>query len=106
MAPTVQLWEPLKTMGSAPVSPSRKRKRSVELAVVTLSGGSVSQTRNEGATNWNPAWSPDGSLITYMKNPDPFNDDYDLWVVNADGSGTPEQVEMRPEGGFVVVIKQ
>jgi hypothetical protein len=46
-----------------------------------------------------PAWSPDGSQIAYARFSDPASDpstaDYDIWVVNADGTD-PHPVAVGP----------
>jgi hypothetical protein len=44
---------------------------------------------NDG-TNINPSWSPDGSQIVFASNRD--NGYFNLFIMNADGSGTPENI--------------
>jgi Ca2+-binding RTX toxin-like protein len=55
------------------------------------------KTRLTGSTGGgsNPAWSPDGNSIVYVRrNPD-FRNDFDIWVMSANG-GTPTPVDTTP----------
>ena len=41
-------------------------------------------TDNEPADDKDPSWSSDGTRIAYQSN---IDGDYEIWVMNADGSG-------------------
>jgi uncharacterized repeat protein (TIGR01451 family) len=54
----------------------------------TMNANGTGQTAivTGGGDDGSPAWSPDGTKILYNSNVD---GDYDVYVVNSDGSGTP-----------------
>lgn len=52
-------------------------------AIWTWSGGSTKQLTKEGALR-QPAWSPDGKKIAYVRIEDGYSD---IWVMNAGGDG-------------------
>ena len=65
-----------------------------QIYVATADGSNVKQL-TEGSSNANPAWSPDGRKIIFSSNRGKKNEgDYDLWVMNADGSN-PQRVEIQ-----------
>jgi len=49
-------------------------------------GGAKQNVTLDGFDNTEPTWSPDGSRIAYTSDQGPGLD-WDIWVVNADGSG-------------------
>jgi uncharacterized repeat protein (TIGR01451 family) len=47
--------------------------------------------------NWAPTFSPDGSRILYMSQPNDGSNEWDIWVMNADGSG---KVDVLPDDAY------
>ena len=39
-----------------------------EVATISKDGGQIEVIANDGATNWNPAWSPDGKFLYYVSD--------------------------------------
>ena len=69
-------------------------------AIYTLALATGAVTLFSGDPRWtetNPRWSPDGARVVFSSNrahyegatPEAGTADVDLWIVNADGSGTP-----------------
>ena len=60
------------------------------LSTSAFDGSETSLAVKRDSEFWDPAWSPDGKQIAmagYRDCPPPWNCVYDLWVMNADGSG-------------------
>ena len=65
-----------------------------QIYVANADGSNVKQL-TEGSSNANPAWSPDGRKIIFSSNRGKKNEgEYDLFVMNADGSN-PQRLEIR-----------
>ena len=47
----------------------------------------LTSNTDSGREYLDPAWSPDGSRLTFTKTSDPLYYRKDIWVVNADGTG-------------------
>jgi TolB protein len=69
------------------------RPTALEVFVMDRDGSNVRQVTNTGAgANWAPFFSPDGTKIIYASNSaDPRSNNFDLYLVNIDGTGV-EQV--------------
>jgi hypothetical protein len=75
----------LDTSGQIAFTSSRTGNK--EIWVMSGSGANPRQvTNNPGADDFQPAWSPDGSQITYVVGTE-ATQNQDIWVVNTDGSG-------------------
>ncbi|MHC4171690.1 MAG: tetratricopeptide repeat protein [Planctomycetota bacterium] len=70
-------------------------KEKIQLFMVNVEGGDVNQLTKDGGTQ--PAFSPDGKTITYVKEKPQKTDvpKSDVWVIPAAG-GTPVQVSDLP----------
>jgi Tol biopolymer transport system component len=55
-----------------------------EIAVVTVSGATVTRLTNNSANDVYPSWSPDASKIAFASN---RNGNYEIYAMNANGSG-------------------
>jgi Tol biopolymer transport system component len=68
------------------------RPTSLELFVMDRDGSNLRQVTKNGAANFAPYFTPDGTQIIFATNhPDPRGRNFDLYVVNVDGTGL-EQV--------------
>ncbi|HEU0130593.1 MAG TPA: hypothetical protein VFQ85_06340 [Mycobacteriales bacterium] len=64
-----------------------------ELYVAPASGGAATQLSTGAQDVWNAAVSPDGTKVAYvMSDWDSELFDYELYVRNTDGSGTPQKI--------------
>ena len=54
-------------------------------------------SRSIRAKTWGPAWSPDGEKLVFARNRD---DNFDLWVMSADGTGITPLAEHPGDDGF------
>ena len=67
-----------------------------EIMVMKANGTRITQiTENLGNVQW-PSWSPDGQKIAVYVNPDLTFSTGDIYVANADGSGTPLNITNSP----------
>ena len=74
------------------VRPSR-----MELFVAKADGSESNQITDNGAANFGPYFMPDGKRIIYASNVlDPRGREFDIFIVNKDGSGEPERVTTAP----------
>ena len=55
---------------------------SVQVAVISATGGQPKFLTNEPGDNWQPAWSPDGTRIAYVSDITGTNE---VWVMSSDG---------------------
>jgi serine/threonine protein kinase/Tol biopolymer transport system component len=61
-----------------------------EIYVITLADGNPSRLTDNGANDWLPDWSPDGTRIAFTSNRREGN--YDLWAMEANGVGQTSMV--------------
>ena len=70
--------------------------RSTDIYVVDADGsGERNVSRNEGVADWGPAWSPDGSQIAFMAQTPEGTQNYEIFVMNADGTD-PRRLTQSP----------
>ncbi|HEX7153093.1 MAG TPA: M20/M25/M40 family metallo-hydrolase [Thermoanaerobaculia bacterium] len=73
------------------------RPSKMELYVAKSDGSGARQITNNGAANFAPYFMPDGRRVIYSSNMlDPRGREFDLFIVNKDGSGIPERVTTAP----------
>jgi TolB protein len=73
------------------------RPSKMELYVAGADGSNAKQITSNGAANFAPFFTPDGKRIIYSSNVlDPRGREFDLFIVNNDGSGEPERVTTAP----------
>jgi len=73
------------------------RPSKMELYVAKADGSGAKQITNNGAANFAPFYMPDGKRIIYSSNMlDPRGREFDLFIINKDGTGTPERVTTAP----------
>ena len=89
--------------GQAAWSPDRKqiafvsnRDGNPEIYLMNADGTNQHRLTNDAKSDQYPRWSPDGKRIVFASNRAPETTGFDLWVVNADGSGTPFQLTNTP----------
>jgi dipeptidyl aminopeptidase/acylaminoacyl peptidase len=66
-----------------------------QIFVVSAVGGTPRQVTQGDYDHMSPAWSPDGAYLAYTGNASPdadLDDASDLWIVRADGTGTPRRL--------------
>jgi WD40 repeat protein len=78
-------------------------------------GSDVTRLTNNTGSDRSPAWSPDGTKIAFLNRPSPQFDEYDLYLMGADGSNqtqitpsfsrglAPENISWSPDGQKIVV---
>jgi Tol biopolymer transport system component len=71
-----------------------------DIYLMNPNGTGVAQLTAGTADDATPAWSPNGQRIAFFSNRSTFlgdtQPDFNIWVVNADGSGTPTQLTSDP----------
>jgi TolB protein len=73
------------------------RPSKMELYVGNADGSNAKQITSNGAANFAPFFTPDGNRIIYSSNVlDPRGREFDLFIVNKDGSGEPERITTAP----------
>ena len=73
------------------------RPSKMELYVASADGSNAKQITSNGAANFAPFFTPDGKRIIYSSNVlDPRGREFDLFIVNKDGSGEAERVTTAP----------
>jgi Tol biopolymer transport system component len=81
-----------KLLGEGFVRPSK-----MELYVAGADGSNAKQLTKNGAANFCPYFTPDGKRIIYASNMlDPRGREFDLFILNKDGSGEPERITTAP----------
>lgn len=63
------------------------RDGSSDLYVKDLSSGVITQLTNADVDEFTPEWSPDGARIAFRRESATFLNQFDIWVIGADGSG-------------------
>lgn len=85
------------------------RPANFELWVMNADGSDKRQITKNGAANFAPFFTPDGSQIIFSSNVGDQTGkgrEFDLFMVNADGSGETEQVTYSPQfDGFPMFTK-
>ena len=77
---------------------SSDRDGDYEIYVMNVDGtGVVEQLTDRGSTDRFPSWSPGGERIAFSSNRSEFlgistTDDYEIYVINADGTGVVDQL--------------
>ncbi len=71
------------------------------LSVPADKGSAINLTRSPGAMDRNPAWSPDGQSVAYFSD---AAGQYDLYIVNQDGSGEPRRIPLGQDDAFYYAI--
>ena len=81
------------------------RPNRMELFVMNADGSDQRQITRLGGANFGPSWAPDGRRIVFSSNPrNPRSRNFDLYLVNLDGTGL-EQVTTNGEfDGFPMTI--
>ncbi len=94
-----ELEEYKKLLAEHLVKPSK-----MELFIANADGSNAKQITNNGAANFCPYFTVDGKRLIYSSNMlDPRGREFDLFVINKDGSGTPERITTGPAfDGFPV----
>jgi Tol biopolymer transport system component len=73
------------------------RPSKMELYVAKADGSGAKQITTNGAANFCPYFTPDGKRIIFASNMlDPRGREFDIFMIAADGSGTPERVTTAP----------
>lgn len=78
------------------------RPTSLELYVMDRDGRNLKQVTNTGVgANWAPFFTPDGKQIIYASNAaNPRGNNFDLFLVNVDGTGTEQVTFSETFDGF------
>ncbi len=86
--------------------------RDAEIFVMRPDGSDQHQLTHNDRTDFDPAWSADGSKLTYSSS----GADADVWVINSDGTGEHDvsndpngpdiQPAWSPDGSRIAFIKQ
>jgi Tol biopolymer transport system component len=73
------------------------RPSKMELYVGNADGTGAKQITSNGAANFAPFFTPDGKRIIYSSNVlDPRGREFDLFILNKDGSGEAERITSAP----------
>ncbi len=73
------------------------RPSKMELWVAKADGSAAKQITSNGAANFGPYFTPDAKRIIYSSNVlDPRGREFDVFIINKDGSGTPERITTAP----------
>ena len=87
-----QLEDYRKLLGEGFIRPSR-----MELMVAGADGTNAKQITSNGAANFGPYFMPDGKRIIFSSNVlDPRGREFDIFIVNKDGSGELERITTGP----------
>jgi len=73
------------------------RPSKMELYVAKADGSGAKQITSNGAANFGPYFTPDNKRIIYSSNVlDPRGREFDIFIVNKDGTGEPERITTAP----------
>jgi len=73
------------------------RPSKMELMVAKADGSEAKQITRNGAANFAPFFTPDNKRIIYASNVlDPRGREFDIFVINKDGTGEPERITTAP----------
>ncbi|MBK5259746.1 MAG: M20/M25/M40 family metallo-hydrolase [Thermoanaerobaculia bacterium] len=73
------------------------RPSKMELWTANADGSNARAITSNGAANFCPYFTPDGKRIIFASNMlDPRGREFDLFIINRDGSGTPERITTAP----------
>jgi Tol biopolymer transport system component len=73
------------------------RPSKMELYVAKADGSGAKQITTNGAANFGPYFTPDGKRVIYSSNVlDPRGREFDIFIINKDGSGEPERITTAP----------
>ena len=87
-----QLEDYQKLLADGFVRPSK-----MELYVAKADGTGAKQITSNGAANFGPYFTPDGKRVIYSSNVlDPRGREFDIFILNKDGSGEPERITTAP----------
>jgi Tol biopolymer transport system component len=95
-APTTGDFGPAWSPDGSKIAFTRVSGNAADIFVMNAADGSsqVNRTTFDSAGHDQPTWSPDGSKIAFRHSVD-F--DSEIYVINADGSGTPRDLTHSPE---------
>ena len=69
----------------------------MELYLANADGSNQRQITKNGAANFCPFFTPDGKRIIFASNMlDPRGREFDIFIINKDGTGTPERITTAP----------
>jgi Tol biopolymer transport system component len=69
----------------------------MELYTANADGTNARQLTKNGAANFCPFFTPDGKRIIYSSNVlDPRGREFDIFIINKDGTGDPERITTAP----------
>jgi TolB protein len=73
------------------------RPSKMELYVAKADGSAAKQITSNGAANFGPYFTPDSRRVIYSSNVlDPRGREFDIFIVNKDGTGEPERITTAP----------
>jgi Tol biopolymer transport system component len=73
------------------------RPSKMGLWIAKADGSGAKQITNNNAANFCPFFTPDGNHIIFASNMlDPRGREFDIFVINKDGSGAPERITTAP----------
>ncbi|HEX7705980.1 MAG TPA: M20/M25/M40 family metallo-hydrolase [Thermoanaerobaculia bacterium] len=73
------------------------RPSKMELFIASADGSNMRQLTSNGAANFCPYFTPDGKRIIFASNMlDPRGREFDIFMIDKDGTGQPERVTTAP----------
>jgi Tol biopolymer transport system component len=73
------------------------RPSKMELWVASADGSNAKQITHNDAANFGPYFTPDNKRVIYSSNVlDPRGREFDIFILNKDGSGEPERITTAP----------
>jgi TolB protein len=89
-------WSPDRARIAYTVDPDGAAGDDGEVWVMDRDGGNKIQLTDNDQEEWGPTWSPDGTRIAWTVY-DPEFFDFDIWLMNADGSDPRNLVSESPD---------